>query len=42
VVIITDHSNVNYEVVADKAALVFDSRNVMGTKGIVAENVMRM
>jgi UDP-N-acetyl-D-glucosamine dehydrogenase len=36
VVIITDHSNVNYEVVADKAALVFDSRNVMGTKGIVA------
>jgi UDP-N-acetyl-D-glucosamine dehydrogenase len=42
VVIVTDHSDVDYKIVAKKAALVFDSRNVMGSKGIVAENIVRM
>jgi UDP-N-acetyl-D-glucosamine dehydrogenase len=42
VVIITDHSAVDYEQIAKNASLVFDSRNVMGSNGIVAENIVRM
>ena len=42
VVIITDHSAVDYEQIAKNAALVFDSRNVMGANGITAENIVRM
>ncbi|MEE9507792.1 MAG: nucleotide sugar dehydrogenase [Anaerolineales bacterium] len=42
VVIITDHSDVDYKRIADNAALVFDTRNVMGSNGISAEHIVRM
>lgn len=42
VVIITDHSAVDYEEIAKNASLVFDSRNVMGSIGIDTENIVRM
>jgi UDP-N-acetyl-D-glucosamine dehydrogenase len=42
VVIITDHNDVDYEQIAKDASLVFDSRNVMSSNGIIAENIERM
>jgi UDP-N-acetyl-D-glucosamine dehydrogenase len=42
VVIITDHSDVDYEMIANSASFVFDARNVMGARGLVAENIERM
>jgi UDP-N-acetyl-D-glucosamine dehydrogenase len=42
VVIITDHSDVNYEMIADNAKRVFDTRNVFEAKGIKAKNVVKL
>lgn len=42
VVIITDHTEVDYKLVAKSASLVFDSRNVMGSRGLVSDNIERM
>ena len=42
VVIITDHSDVDYKMVAGKAKLVFDTRNIMGRLGIRGENIVKL
>jgi UDP-N-acetyl-D-glucosamine dehydrogenase len=42
VVIITDHAEVDYATVAEASKLIFDTRNVMGTKRIFGENIVRM
>lgn len=42
VVVITDHSEIDYKAVAENASLVFDSRNVMGANGIESEHILRM
>ncbi|HLQ77386.1 MAG TPA: nucleotide sugar dehydrogenase [Terriglobia bacterium] len=40
VMIVTDHSNVDYRTVADRAPLVFDTRNA--TEGIHSDNIVRL
>ncbi|NIM94156.1 MAG: nucleotide sugar dehydrogenase [Anaerolineales bacterium] len=42
VVIVTDHTAVDYSTIASKADLIFDSRNVMTANGIYSENIVRM
>jgi UDP-N-acetyl-D-glucosamine dehydrogenase len=42
VVIITDHAEVDYSSVAAEASLIFDTRNIMGSKGISGDNIVRM
>lgn len=42
VVIITDHDGVDYAGVAEAANLIFDTRNVMGAKGIHGEHIVRL
>ena len=42
VVIITDHATVDYTAIAEAAALIFDTRNVMGGQEIYSPNILRM
>jgi len=42
VVIVTDHSAIDYEALVDEAKLVVDLRNATGAKGTAAENVFKL
>lgn len=42
VIIITDHSAVEYAAIAGAAPLIFDTRNVMGGQEIFSPNILRM
>jgi len=42
VIIITDHSSVNYKKIADNSSLVFDTRNVIERNGIKSGNVIKL
>ena len=42
VVIVTDHSSIDYEQLVDKATLVVDLRNATGAKGSAAEHVYKL
>jgi UDP-N-acetyl-D-glucosamine dehydrogenase len=42
VVIVTDHSEVDYRSVAQSASLIFDTRNVMGKLGFLSPDIVRM
>ena len=42
VVIVTDHSGLDYEALVDEAKLVVDFRNATGAKGTAAENVFKL
>jgi UDP-N-acetyl-D-glucosamine dehydrogenase len=42
VVIITDHTDVDYHAVAKEAQLIFDTRNVMGANDIRNDHIVRM
>ena len=42
VVIVTDHSAIDYEALVDEAQLVVDLRNATGAKGTAAENVFKL
>jgi UDP-N-acetyl-D-glucosamine dehydrogenase len=42
VVIVTDHSSIDYEQLVDEAALVVDLRNATGAKGSAAEHVYKL
>jgi UDP-N-acetyl-D-glucosamine dehydrogenase len=42
VVIVTDHSSVDYEELVDEAPLVVDLRNATGAKGAAAEHVFKL
>jgi UDP-N-acetyl-D-glucosamine dehydrogenase len=40
VVIATDHDDVDYKLVAESAQLVIDTRNVLGSRGLVSQNAI--
>jgi len=42
VVIVTDHSSIDYEALVDEAKLVVDLRNATGAKGTAAEHVFKL
>ena len=42
VVIVTDHSSLDYERLVDEASLVVDLRNATGAKGAAAEHVFKL
>ena len=42
VVVVTDHSNVNYEFIAKNADLIFDTRNIFERKGIKSKNIITL
>ncbi len=42
VVIITDHSQIDYQQVAEKASFVFDTRNAVNATGELAEKVVKL
>ncbi|MEA3488870.1 MAG: nucleotide sugar dehydrogenase [Candidatus Omnitrophota bacterium] len=42
VIIITDHSCIDYRKIASNARLVFDTRNAMGTRGIKGDNIVKL
>jgi len=42
VVIVTDHSSIDYDALVDEAQLVVDLRNATGAKGTAAENVFKL
>src|SRR5207253_8774389 len=42
VVIVTDHSSLDYEALVDEASLVVDLRNATGAKGSAAEHVFKL
>ena len=42
VVVVTDHSSIDYERLVDDAALVVDLRNATGTKGTASDNVFKL
>jgi UDP-N-acetyl-D-glucosamine dehydrogenase len=42
VVIVTDHSDIDYDALVDDAKLVVDLRNATGAKGTAAENVFKL
>jgi len=42
VVIVTDHSSIDYDALVDDAQLVVDLRNATGAKGTAAENVFKL
>jgi UDP-N-acetyl-D-glucosamine dehydrogenase len=42
VVVVTDHSSIDYEQLVDEAALVVDLRNATGAKGSAAEHVFKL
>ena len=42
VVIVTDHSDIDYDALVDEAKLVVDLRNATGAKGTAAENVFKL
>jgi UDP-N-acetyl-D-glucosamine dehydrogenase len=42
VVIVTDHSSLDYEALVDEAPLVVDLRNATGAKGSAAEHVFKL
>ena len=42
VVIVTDHSAVEYAAIAESSSLIFDTRNVMGGHEIYSSNILRM
>jgi UDP-N-acetyl-D-glucosamine dehydrogenase len=42
VVIVTDHSSLDYEQLVDEASLVVDLRNATGAKGSAAEHVYKL
>jgi UDP-N-acetyl-D-glucosamine dehydrogenase len=42
VVVVTDHSSLDYEALVDEAALVVDLRNATGEKGTAAANVFKL
>ncbi len=41
VLISTDHDNIDYQLIADNARLVIDTRNVFGRRGISAQNIIK-
>ena len=41
VLVTTDHDDVNYPLVVEHAQLVVDTRNIIGTLGLDAENVVK-
>ncbi len=41
VLVVTDHDAVNYELVAEHAPLVVDTRNVLARKGIAADHIIK-
>ncbi len=41
VVISTDHDNVDYQMLADNAALIIDSRNIMEKNGLTGDNIIK-
>jgi homoserine O-acetyltransferase len=42
VVVATAHTQVNYKLVAENSSSVFDTRNVMGEKGIKGKNIVKL
>ena len=42
VVIVTDHSSLDYEELVDAASLVVDLRNATGVRGAAAEHVFKL
>ena len=42
VVIATDHSSIDYELLVDEASLVVDLRNATGAKGTASEKVFKL
>ena len=42
VVVVTDHSSLDYEQLVDDAPLVVDLRNATGAKGAAAEHVYKL
>ncbi len=42
VVVVTDHSSIDYEALVDEASLVVDLRNATGAKGTAAEHVYKL
>jgi UDP-N-acetyl-D-glucosamine dehydrogenase len=42
VVILTDHSDVDYKMIAKNAKKVFDTRNIMGKTGIKGNNIVKL
>ncbi|MFH1395192.1 MAG: nucleotide sugar dehydrogenase [Candidatus Omnitrophota bacterium] len=42
VVVVTDHTNVDYEFIAENSKLIFDTRNVFERKSIRGENIVRL
>ena len=42
VVIVTDHSSLDYDALVDEASLVVDLRNATGAKGAAAEHVFKL
>jgi UDP-N-acetyl-D-glucosamine dehydrogenase len=39
-VIVTDHANIDYRLMVDRAALIIDTRNAL--RGVVAPNIIRL
>ena len=42
VIVVTDHSNLDYKKIAKNAKLIFDTRNIFKKNKIVAENIIRL
>jgi UDP-N-acetyl-D-mannosaminuronate dehydrogenase len=42
VVVVTDHSSLDYDRLVDEASLVVDLRNATGVKGTAAEHVFKL
>jgi len=40
VVLVTDHSNFDYERIAGEAGLIFDTRNAFGSRGLKGDNII--
>jgi UDP-N-acetyl-D-glucosamine dehydrogenase len=42
VVIVTDHKAIDYKMLADRAMLIFDTRNVMARHGLAGPKVAKL
>ena len=42
VLLMTDHSDLDYEKIAENSKLIFDTRNIFEKKGIRAENIVKL
>ena len=42
ILIVTDHSDIDYSLIVDNAKVIFDTRNVFEEKGIRAENIVKL